>query len=150
MRRFLIILAVLLSGALIAGSIFAFVTVRKSFPDTSGEVRLNALRSDVTVQRDDKGISQIYADNSEDLFFAQGYVHAQDRFFEMDFRRHVTAGRLAELVGDGALDTDKYVRTLGWRRVAEQEVKLLDPETTKLVDAYSRGVNSYISGKSGS
>jgi len=149
-RRFLIILAVLLSGALIAGSIFAFVTVRKSFPDTSGEVRLNALRSDVTVQRDDKGIPQIYADNSEDLFFAQGYVHAQDRFFEMDFRRHVTAGRLAELVGDGALDTDKYVRTLGWRRVAEQEVKLLDPETTKLVDAYSRGVNSYISGKSGS
>ncbi len=111
---------------------FAFVTVRKSFPDTSGEVRVNALRSEVTVQRDDKGIPQIYADNSEDLFFAQGYVHAQDRFFEMDFRRHVTAGRLAELVGDGALDTDKYVRTLGWRRVAEQEVELLDPETKAL------------------
>ncbi len=149
-RRFLIVLAFLLSAVLIAGSVFAFVTVRKSFPDTSGEVRVNALRSEVTVQRDDKGIPQIYADNSEDLFFAQGYVHAQDRFFEMDFRRHVTSGRLAELVGDGALDTDKYVRTLGWRRVAEKEVELLDPETKTLVEAYSRGVNSYINDKSGS
>ncbi|GAA3515464.1 penicillin acylase family protein [Aeromicrobium panaciterrae] len=150
MRRFLIVLAVLVSAALIAGSVFAFVTVRKSFPDTSGEVRVNALKSDVTVKRDDKGIPQIYADNAEDLFFAQGYVHAQDRFYEMDFRRHVTAGRLAELVGDGALDTDKYVRTLGWRRVAQKEVALLDPKTRALVDAYSRGVNSYISDKSGS
>ena len=150
MRRFLIVLAVLLSAALVAGSILAFVTVRKSFPETSGEVSVNALRSEVTVLRDDKGIPQIYADNSEDLFFAQGYVHAQDRFYEMDFRRHVTAGRLAELVGDAALDTDKYVRTLGWRRVAEQELELLDPETTTLLDAYSRGVNSYINDKSGS
>ncbi len=150
MRRFLGIVAVLLSAVLIVGVVFAFVTVRKSFPDTSGEVGVNALRADVTVQRDDKGIPQIYADNAEDLFLAQGYVHAQDRFFEMDFRRHVTGGRLAELVGEGALDTDKYVRTLGWRRVAEQEVALLDPETLTLLEAYSRGVNSYISDKSGS
>ncbi len=149
-RRFLVIVPVLLSAVLVAGAVFAFVTVRKSFPDTQGDVRVNALRSEVTVHRDDKGIPQIYAEDPEDLFFAQGYVHAQDRFYEMDFRRHVTAGRLAELVGDGALETDKYVRTLGWRRVAEQEVGLLDPKTKLLVEAYSRGVNSYINDKSGS
>jgi len=149
-RRFVKIFAALLAAVLIAVVVIAFVTVRKSFPDTSGEVRINALHNKVAVLRDGKGIPQIYADNSEDLFFAQGYVHAQDRFFEMDFRRHVTAGRLAELVGKGALDTDKYVRTLGWRRVAEQEVALLDPQTKSLLDSYSRGVNSYIDGKSGS
>ncbi|MCW2750889.1 MAG: penicillin acylase family protein [Aeromicrobium sp.] len=150
MRRFLTISAALLSFLLIVVAVVAFVTVRKSFPDTSGEVRVNALHTKVTVQRDSKGIPQIYADNSEDLFFAQGYVHAQDRFYEMDFRRHVTAGTLSELVGKSALDTDKYVRTLGWRRVAEQELALVDPKTKALLDAYSRGVNSYIDGKSGS
>ena len=149
-RRFLTISAALLSVLLIVVAVIAFVTVRKSFPDTSGEVRIDALRSTVTVQRDGKGIPQIYADNSQDLFFAQGYVHAQDRFYEMDFRRHVTAGRLSELVGKSALDTDKYVRTLGWRRVAQQELKLLDQKTRSLLDAYSRGVNAYIDGKSGS
>jgi penicillin amidase len=149
-RRFLTISAALLSVLLIVVAVVAFVTVRKSFPDTSGGVRINALHSKVTVERDGKGIPQIYADNSEDLFFAQGYVHAQDRFYEMDFRRHVTAGRLSELVGKSALDTDKYVRTLGWRRVAQQELALVDPKTKALLDAYSRGVNSYIDGKSGS
>jgi penicillin amidase len=149
-RRFLTISATLLSLLLIAVAVVAVITVRKSFPDTTGEVQINALHSSVTVQRDGKGIPQIYADNSQDLFFAQGFVHAQDRFYEMDFRRHVTAGTLSELVGKSALDTDKYVRTLGWRRVAAQELKLLDRRTRSLLDAYSRGVNSYIEGKSGS
>ena len=103
---------------LVGVAVFSFVTVRRSFPDTTGTVHVSALKADVSVQRDGKGIPQIYADTPEDLFLAQGYVHAQDRFYEMDFRRHVTAGRLAELVGDAALDTDKFVRTLGWRRVA--------------------------------
>ena len=92
----------------------------------------------------------MYADTPEDLFFAQGFVHAQDRFFEMDFRRHVTSGRLSELFGESALDTDKFVRTLGWRRVAEQELALLDSKTRGLLASYARGVNSYIEGKSSS
>ncbi len=73
--------------------------------------------------RDDHGIPQIYADTTADLMRAQGYVHAQDRFFEMDVRRHVTAGRLSEMFGDSGLETDKFVRTMGWRRVAEQELR---------------------------
>lgn len=150
MRRFLYALAVLLSVVLVAAAIFAVVTVRKAFPDTSGEMTVSGVHSAVDIQRDDMGIPQIYADNPEDVFFGQGYAHAQDRFFEMDFRRHVTAGRLAELFGKDALDTDKFVRTLGWRRVAEQEVAQLDNKTKRLLDAYARGVNAYIDGKSSS
>ena len=150
MRRFLTILAVSLSMIVIAVAIFAVVAVRKSFPDTSGEVTLSGIHGTVAIQRDDMGIPQIYADDPGDLFFAQGYVHAQDRFFEMDFRRHVTSGRLAELFGKSALETDKFVRTLGWRRVAEQELAQLDDKTARLLSAYSRGVNAYIEGKSSS
>ena len=68
----------------------------------------------------------------------------------MDFRRHVTAGRLSELVGKNGLETDELVRTLGWRRVAEQEYEQLGAKTRSLLEAYARGVNSYIDGKSGS
>ncbi|AWB91371.1 penicillin acylase family protein [Aeromicrobium chenweiae] len=149
-RRLLIVIAGLLSVLIVGVAIFSFVTVRKSFPDTKGEVQISGLKGEVEIKRDGKGIPQIYADTPEDLFLAQGYVHAQDRFYEMDFRRHVTSGRLAELVGDAALDTDKYVRTLGWRRVAEKEVALLDDSTLSLVKAYARGVNSYIDSRSGS
>lgn len=150
MRRILIVIAGLLAVVLMAVAVFSFVTVRKSFPDTTGAVQISALKADVAVKRDGKGIPQIYADTPEDLFLAQGHVHAQDRFYEMDFRRHVTAGRLAELVGDAALDTDKFVRTLGWRRVAEKELALLDDDTLRLVNAYARGVNAYIDSRSGS
>ncbi|WP_200938367.1 penicillin acylase family protein [Aeromicrobium sp. Root472D3] len=148
MRRIGMVIAGLLALVVLGVAVFSFVTVRRSFPDTTGEVQISALKGDVTVQRDGRGVPQIYADTPEDLFLAQGYVHAQDRFYEMDFRRHVTAGRLAELVGDAALDTDKYVRTLGWRRVAEQELALLDDDTLRLVNAYARGVNRYIDGRS--
>ncbi len=100
------------------------------------------------VVRDAHGIPQLYADNSTDLFYAQGFVQAQDRFFEMDFRRHVTAGRLSELFGTSTVETDMYIRTMGWRRVAERELDLLSPETKSYLDAYSDGVNAYLKGRS--
>ena len=74
--------------------------------------------------RDAQGVPHVYADTTGDLMRAQGYVQAQDRFFEMDLRRHITAGRLAELVGEPGVETDKVVRTMGWRRVAEAETSL--------------------------
>jgi penicillin amidase len=89
-------------------------------------------------------VPTIYADNASDLFRAQGFVSAQDRFFEMDLRRHLTAGRLSELVGSAGLESDKAVRTMGWRRVAEQELPRLAPETRQYLQAYADGVNAYI------
>ena len=101
-------------------------TVMRSFPQTSGTLKLPGLSAAVTVARDSAGVPQITARTADDLFRAQGYVHAQDRFWEMDFRRHVTSGRLSELFGESQLPTDRFLRTLGWRAIAEQEVEALD------------------------
>ncbi|KHL18072.1 penicillin amidase [Mumia flava] len=146
-RRLLTVVAIVLALALVAALAAAVVTVRRPFPDLSGTVQLSGLSADVDVLRDEHGIPQVYADTAEDLFAAQGYVHAQDRFFEMDFRRHVTAGRLAELFGEDALETDKVVRAMGWRRVAQAELRLLSPATRRYLDAYADGVNAYIDGR---
>ena len=102
------------------------------------------------MQRDGLGIPVITAGSSHDLFYAQGYVHAQDRFWEMDFRRHVTSGRVAELFGESQVATDKFLRTLGWREVAEQEVEALDETVRGYYDAYAEGVNAYLADHEGS
>lgn len=134
---------------LIAGSVAAVWTVRRSMPQTEGAITVQGLSRPVTVIRDAAGIPQVYADSSDDLFFAQGYVQAQDRFFEMDFRRHVTSGRLTELFGRDALKTDMFVRTLGWRRVAVAELPLLSTDTRRYLESFSAGVNAYLSEHSG-
>ncbi len=113
-------------------------------PDTEGSITLEGLDAEVTVIRDEHGIPHIYAETTDDLFYAQGFVQAQDRFYEMDFRRHLTAGRLSELFGADALETDMFVRTLGWRRVAEQELPLLRPRTRSYLAHFSQGVNAYL------
>ncbi len=138
--------AVVVVLMLVAATTFAAVIVRRPLPQVEGSLRLEGLAADVRVVRDSLGVPQIYADDAEDLFRAQGFVAAQDRFFEMDYRRHVTAGRLAELVGDvpEAIDADKVVRTFGWRRVAEKELPLLSPETQQYLTAYADGVNAYL------
>ncbi len=120
--------------------------VRRAWPQTSGSIALEGLGADVTVVRDARGIPHIYADDAVDLFRAQGFVAAQDRFFQMDLRRHVTAGRLAELVGPAGVDSDRMVRTLGWRKVAEQELPRLTPATRRYLSAYADGVNDYLAG----
>ncbi|MDN5896397.1 MAG: penicillin acylase family protein, partial [Nocardioides sp.] len=130
--------------AMVVGLCVGVYFARLPFPQTSGEVAIPGLEGEVEVIRDDHGIAQIYADSTADLMRAQGYVHAQDRFYEMDVRRHITAGRLSELFGETALETDKMVRTMGWRKVAERELAMLEPATRSVLDAYADGVNSYI------
>ncbi len=134
--------------ALVAAGIGVW-TVQRSFPTLEGEVAVEGLDDAVTVQRDALGIPSITAQSTDDLFFAQGYVHAQDRFWEMDFRRHVTSGRLSELFGESQLGTDQFLRTLGWRDVAEQEVEALDGTTRSYYDAYAEGVNAYLAEHTG-
>jgi penicillin amidase len=137
---------VLLLGVVTAAGVFG---VRRSLPDVEGRISMPGLATPVEVRRDSYGIPQLYADTAEDLFRAQGYVHAQDRFYEMDFRRHVTSGRLSEWFGEDQLKTDIFLRTLGWRRVAEQEFPKLLPTTRLYLTAYAEGVNAYLAGHSG-
>ncbi|WP_454157370.1 penicillin acylase family protein [Microbacterium lacticum] len=134
--------------ALIAAG-FVVWTIQRSFPQLDGTVTAPGLEADVSVYRDDLGIPTIEADSTHDLFYAQGYVQAQDRFWEMDFRRHVTSGRLAELFGASQLPTDQFLRTLGWRHVAEQEVAALDDTTRGYYEAYADGVNAYLADHDG-
>lgn len=148
LRAFGVVLAVVLVLAVVAGGAVAW-TVTRSFPQTSGSVDVPGLSAPVTVYRDDAGVPQLVASTADDLFRAQGFVHAQDRFWEMDFRRHVTAGRLSELFGASQVPTDTFIRTLGWRTVAEQEVKLLDPTSLRYYQDYADGVNAYLATHSG-
>ena len=135
--------------ALIAAGIFVW-HIQRSFPQVDGEIAVPGLGQEVSVYRDGLGVPTIVADNTHDLFYAQGFVHAQDRFWEMDFRRHVTSGRVAELFGESQLPTDRFLRTLGWHDVAAQELEALDERTRSYYDAYAEGVNAYLADRSGS
>ena len=149
--RFVVIAVVLLLVAVVGGgSYWSISTVRDSFPQTTGSLKVGELDDPVTVKRDGKGIPQIYADNAEDLFLAQGFVQAQDRFWEMDVRRHMTAGRLSEMFGEDTVRTDAFIRTLGWREVAKKEYQKLAPSTKKYLKAFSKGVNAYMKDHKGS
>ncbi|MFD7920743.1 penicillin acylase family protein [Streptomyces sp. NPDC059740] len=150
--RLVVITVVLLLVAGVGyGSYWGVSTVRGSFPQTTGSLKLPGLSSPVEVQRDGNGIPQVYADTDEDLFRAQGYVQAQDRFWEMDVRRHMTAGRLSEMFGKSQVDTDAFLRTLGWHRVAQQEYDTkLSAATKSYLRSYSAGVNAYLKEHQGS
>ncbi|MFY9712791.1 MAG: penicillin acylase family protein, partial [Microbacterium sp.] len=144
---FLVVAAVIVLA--VAAAFFVTWTIQRSFPQTAGEVALEGLKAEVEVQRDERGVPTITADSTDDLFYAQGFVHAQDRFFEMDFRRHVTSGRVAEMFGESQAGTDAFLRTLGWRDVAEQEVESMDDTTLGYYEAYAAGVNAYLHSRSG-
>ncbi|MFD7905397.1 penicillin acylase family protein [Kitasatospora sp. NPDC059747] len=144
-RLIVIVLVVLLVAGVGYGGYRGVAAVRASFPTVDGTVKIAGLSAPVDVKRDANGIPQIYADTSEDLYRAQGYVQAQDRFWEMDVRRHITAGRLSEMFGDSQVDTDSFIRTMGWRQVAQKEFDTkLSPETKKYLQAYSDGVNAWL------
>jgi penicillin G amidase len=144
-RLIVIVLVVLLVAGIAAGGWLGVRTVRASYPQVTGTIQVAGLSGPVDVLRDAHGIPQLYADTAVDLFRAQGYVHAQDRFWEMDVRRHITSGRLSEMFGSGQVDTDAFLRTMGWSRVARTEYDTqLSAATKKYLQAYADGVNSWL------
>ncbi|MEU8791154.1 penicillin acylase family protein [Streptomyces sp. NPDC048643] len=149
-RLFLIVLVLAVIGGIAFGGYWGVSTVRASFPQTKGSIKLDGLSGPVDVKRDGNGIPQVYASSDEDLFMAQGFVQAQDRFYEMDVRRHMTSGRLSEMFGKGQVENDEFLRTLGWNRVAQKEYDTkLSASTKKYLQAYAKGVNAYLKGKDG-
>ncbi|HEX7002967.1 MAG TPA: penicillin acylase family protein [Trueperaceae bacterium] len=123
--------------------------VRTSLPELEGEVRLPGLAHPVAITRDDYGVPLIEAESQEDLYYALGYVHAQDRLWQMEYRRLQAAGRLAELLGEEALPSDLLMRTLGLHEAAERELAALSPRTSGVLQAYSDGVNAYLATRTG-
>ena len=110
-----------------------------SKPDLADSDRLPGLAGNVTIVRSAHAIPHIFADSLEDGYRALGYLHAQDRFFQMDFARRVAAGRMAEFIGSGALRTDRFMRTLGLYRAAEAADANAAPATRRALDAYQPG-----------
>lgn len=102
----------------------------------------------VRVHRDDLGVPTLVGSSDRDLMRALGFVHAQDRFFQMDVWRHTARGRTAEMFGEQGLSNDRFLRTLGWERIAEAELRLLDPTTRRALADYTAGVNAYLQRRS--
>lgn len=154
MSRFFLRLLLVFFALLVVLSIVLAIVIpintRRSFPQVEGEVHLAGLDGKVDIYRDAHGIPHIYASTPHDLFFAQGYVHAQDRFWQMDFWRHQGAGRLSELLGSATLEIDAFLRTLGWERVARQELAEIDADSLAVLQAYAEGVNAYLAEHQGS
>lgn len=140
---------VLLVFALIGVGALAWITGR-ALPQTSGTIHVAGLKGPVQVLRDRNGIAQIYADSPHDLFLAQGYVHAQERMWQMEVWRHISAGRLAELFGPAQVRTDRFIRVLGWRQAAQADLEAASPEVRAALQAYADGVNAWLDGHRGS
>jgi penicillin amidase len=137
------VLALILLLALSTGAWLVSIA-RSALPQLDGTLPVQGLAAPVWVTRDAHGFPTIEASNFDDLFFAQGYVTAQDRLFQMDSMRRYAAGELAEVVGEGQLEHDRQQRILGIRAAAHKNLQGLTPEDDARLQAYARGVNVYL------
>ncbi len=135
-------LSVGLGSAAIGAGYYALF--RRSQPRIRGQMALPGLQGTVEVIRDRWGIPHIFAQDRHDLFFALGFVHAQDRLWQMGFNCRTASGTLSEILGEPALEADRLMRRVGLRRAAEREAQRLDPETAAGHEAYCRGVNAFL------
>ncbi|MBV8120605.1 MAG: penicillin acylase family protein, partial [Alphaproteobacteria bacterium] len=142
------VLAGLCALLLVAGGGF-YLYLRSSLPQTSGRILLNGPKAAIRIQRDDAGVPTIVAQTEDDAAFGLGFVHAQDRLFQMELMRRYAAGRLSEIFGSAALPIDKQMRVLGLYRAAEQELPLLSAAVNRALSAYAVGVNAFLSRHSG-
>jgi penicillin amidase len=137
------LVVVALGAAGVAGGA-ALWRVRSPWPQTGGELEVVGLHAPVTVWRDARGVPSLSATDEHDLFFAQGFVHAQDRLWQMQLGRMFARGELAAAFGEAALDADRMVWTLGLPLAAARSEQRLDPETRAALQAYAEGVNAYL------
>lgn len=137
-------LAAALTAAIAAPIAGLYYLWRRPLPIINGRLKLNGLRDRVEIIRDQWGVPHIYAHNDEDVFFAQGFVHAQDRLWHMELNRRLPSGRMSEIVGDIAFGTDKLMRIVGLERAAKNDWMHASEETVLALNAYARGVNAFI------
>ncbi|MDT3681718.1 MAG: penicillin acylase family protein [Truepera sp.] len=141
-----VLVLLLLVVVLVAGGYFY---LRTSLPKVSGEVRVKGLEGPVEIVRDADAVPHIYASSHADAVFGLGFVHAQDRLWQMEFQRRVGSGRLSEVIGEATVSTDRFIRTLGIEQAAESGLEALSPEARGLIDAYVAGINAYLAQRRG-
>ncbi|MGH9349954.1 MAG: penicillin acylase family protein [Vicinamibacterales bacterium] len=140
--RALLLALLMLAVAVIGGGFWARGQLRASLPQVDGERRVPGLGARVEISRDALGIPTVRAGSRRDLARAMGFLHAQDRFFQMDLSRRRAAGEIAALVGAGALPVDREIRIHRFRPQARRAVELLGSEDRAVLDAYTAGVNA--------
>lgn len=143
------------TGALIATTVLAVTVVaavgwvRTAEPDYDRDVTLAGLEGEVRIVRDALAIPHVFAASESDLLFAQGWVHAQDRLWQMELFRRVAEGRLAEVLGEDLLESDRFLRTIGIWRAAGVAEAALGAELRARLQSYADGVNAYIAARRG-
>jgi penicillin amidase len=140
-------LSLLVVAVLLAGGFYFYL--RSSLPQTEGRVVLTGPKAEIRIERDSDGVPMISAQDDDDAAFGLGFVHAQDRLFQMELQRRYGAGRLAEVFGEKALDTDRMMRVLGLYRAAEAEIPYLSAEMNRALAAYAAGVNAFLASHRG-
>jgi penicillin amidase len=143
-KRLLISLLILLLLIIFGGGGWLYWRARASLPQLEGAIRVAGLSAPVEVLRDARGVPHLRASSLQDLFFAQGYVTAQDRLWQMDLSRRLAEGELSEVFGERALRLDLDNRTLGFREVSQRALAELSPEARAPLTAYANGVNAFI------
>ncbi len=143
-RRVLeIILLVVFVAVVFAGIGIAYLFMR-SAPEYEGNVAMPALASPVHVYRDEHGVPHIFAANMEDAARVLGYIHADERLFQMEMQRRAGQGRLSEVLGKDMLDVDQFIRTLGIYDLAQSSYRALSPDAQRFFDCYAAGVNLWL------
>lgn len=124
--------------------LFILVQVFHSAPKMKGRILLDGMEEEVRIVIDKWGVPHIFAQNEKDLFFACGFMHAHERMWQMELTRRAGFGRLSEVLGEAALERDKFMRNMGLGEAALQDFEKLSPEMKELIFAYSEGVNSWM------
>lgn len=138
--------ALILVTLLAAAVTYAYFVARSALPQIDGEIHLKGLSGAVQVTRDGHGVPTIESASLDDLFFAQGYVTAQDRLWQMDIMRRYASGELSEILGEVTVKIDREQRILGLREAAKKNISMMSPRDREYFDAYARGVNAFIEG----
>lgn len=133
----------LLVAAVMAVSAF-YIFTHKSLPKTGGQIVLSGLERPVVIIRDEWGVPHITAETEADLFFASGFVQAQDRLFQMDLSRRFCEGRLSEWVGPDGLEPDRLARVIGFHRQAKRNLERIPAGSREVLEAYAAGVNAFL------
>ena len=137
----LYLLIVLVAGGFVGG----FFWLYTSLPIIEGALAVaNGPSAPIEILRDRRTVPHIFADSQEDAYYGLGFVHAQDRLWQMEMMRRLAAGRLAEVAGRKALASDRFMRTLGFQSLAEKQYAILDDAVRRALDAYAAGVNAWM------
>lgn len=144
MRKFWLGLLIAVLALVILVPLAGYFWLRTSLPLTNGTVRVAGVDGPIEIVRDADGVPHIFATSDHDAFYALGYVHAQDRLWQMEMNRRIGAGRLSELLGEATLSIDKFQRTMGYYRTAQSDLAVIEPRSRQALEAYAAGVNQWL------